>query len=174
MSVIKNIAELNGKEWEEFLKFYSAYFRNFSLSKMREPHLNKIDTFLRARRCALIELSRIKEGFTTGFVSYDFDFESERDTVSRKPNGFMIGYDTGEGTNNLSHFFVTRETESYPRTDVIRDLLAAYIQVAKSNGSFYIQTSSSIFDSRLSADLDALEFARTCTIGTEEVYNKSI
>lgn len=175
MAVVKNIAELNEEELKKFKEFYVTYFRKeYVESNVKHPHLCKINLYLMARRYAEIVIGDIKAGHTTGFASFDFDFETKRDGIALVPSGLIIGYDTGEGTNNLMHLFVAREPQSYPRLIILRDLFASYSEVAKNNGSFYVQTSSDLFDPRLTSDLNALSFDRVCTDGTEEVYKKSI
>lgn len=175
MAVVKNIATLNEEERKKFTRVLTNYLRRKQIVSAIEPsHFAKAKQFLMAKRDALTTISDIQKGTKTGFVSYDFDFESKRDGVAMEPSGFIIGFDTGEGNNNLMHLYAVDTPQSYPRLNIIRDLFAEYVEVAKSNGSHYIQTESSISEEKLPEDLDALDFEKAGLVGREEIYNKTI
>ena len=175
MAVIKSIANLNEEEAKGFEEFCVSYFRKeYIKSNVAYPHLSMIDTYLGARKRTLLMMRDIATGVTTGFVAYDFDFTTKKDGIDLIPVGLIVGYDTPAGMNNLMHFFVKDELNSYPRLSVMKELLSSYVEVAKTNGSRQIQTTSDIYDPRLTQDLKDFDFAKVGNNGTEEIYKRAI
>ncbi len=175
MAVVKNIATLNEEERKRFTRVLINYLRKKYMNNVIEPsHFAKAKQFLLAKRDALTTISDIQKGTKTGLVSCEYDFEIKKNRFTMLPCGFIIGYDTGEGNNNLMHLFVANSFQNYQRLEIIRDLFAEYVEIAKSNGSHYIQTESSISEEKLPEDLDALDFEKAGLVGREEIYNKTI
>lgn len=104
MAVIKDVQDMNEREMKVFKKYLANYYRRICAASSPSPNFCEALLFLQANRSATKLIEEIRTGYKTGFVS--FDFESGRDSVTTKPSGFVIGYDTGEGTNNLELFFV--------------------------------------------------------------------
>lgn len=174
MAVIKDVQDMNEREMKVFKKYLANYYRRICAASSPSPNFCEALLFLQANRRAAKLIEEIRAGYKTGFVSFDFDFESMRDSITTKPSGFLIGYDTGEGTNNLELFFVEPAPSSYPRHDVIHELLKEYIAVAKTNGSFYIQTETDSSDVHLNEDLKTLSFKQVNKNHQQRIYKREI
>lgn len=172
MAIIKNATDLSKEELKSLRKLIVQYFRReFIDAEAAHPSLCKIKFFLSASHHAADILRNIESGHLTSFVSLEVDVSNTMNE-NLAATGFVTGFDTDAGMNNITHLYMADgdsvSAQRSRRYDLL-ELFATYLEEIKSHGMHACQTDTSVYDSRLTNDLETLEFdptkAKDRTIG---------